>query len=53
MVEVEVGEGLGCDPNNVTPKHPRLCVSVNVETRWAIGVELNTLTPWSFPQSHH
>lgn len=35
---------LGSDPNNSMLKHPRFCVSINVERGWVTKAELTALT---------
>ena len=44
MVATKVGIVPGRDPNYSMLKHPKFCVSINVEKGWTIEVELTTLT---------
>ena len=43
MVVVEFGEIQGYDPDNASLKHPRFCMSVNVEKMMGNKVELTVV----------
>lgn len=51
LVTAKVDVILGCDPENVTLRNPRFCVSVNVERGWTIKAELIAFTPTTFSQA--